>query len=323
MAPPFISEGTLDDLMRRVFELIRSEGTSIRPGKGEATEVAGAFLELCNPRARLSRTEARGKVFSSLGEFCWYLSGRSDVAFMEHYVPDYGAYVTLDGADVVGAYGPRLHNWDGVDQLANVITRLQSMDTRRAVIQLFDRHDLDSQDGDIPCTNTIQFLLRDGLLNALVSMRSNDAVLGLPHDVFCFTMLQEMIARSIGADVGWYRHVAGSLHVYAKNDGAVTRFLDEGWQSTKSPMPPMPNTDPDEAVTRLIEVERAIREGDGWDQKLVAGLDEYWADLVRLLAVHALSKKGDYSSVSEVRGEFASDVYDAFVSGKIENQGNH
>jgi thymidylate synthase len=36
----------------------------------------------------------------------------------------------------------------------------------------------------------------------VTTMRSNDAYLGLPHDVFCFTMLQEIIARSLGREIG-------------------------------------------------------------------------------------------------------------------------
>ena len=47
---------------------------------------------------------------------------------------------------------------------------------------------------DLPCTRTIQFLLRSGHVDAVVYMRSNDAIWGLPYDIFLFTMLQEMLA---------------------------------------------------------------------------------------------------------------------------------
>lgn len=39
-------------------------------------------------------------------------------------------------------------------------------------------------------------------------MRSNDAYLGFPHDVFFFTMIQELVARSLGIRVGDYHHFA-------------------------------------------------------------------------------------------------------------------
>ena len=57
--------------------------------KGDHREVTGVLLELTNPRARLSRTETRGKLFSALGELCWYLAGSNDVDFISYYIPFY------------------------------------------------------------------------------------------------------------------------------------------------------------------------------------------------------------------------------------------
>ena len=59
---------TLDDLMRDVVSEIQRHGVETNPSRGGATEITGVLLELSNPRARLSRTETRGRVFSCLGE---------------------------------------------------------------------------------------------------------------------------------------------------------------------------------------------------------------------------------------------------------------
>ena len=67
----------------------------------------------------------------------------------------------------------------------------------------------------------------------------NDAYIGLAHDIFAFTMLQELMARSLGVDVGPYRHSIGSLHLYDSHRAAARAYLREGWQETVS-MPPMP-----------------------------------------------------------------------------------
>ena len=75
-------------------------------------------------------------------------------------------------------------------------------------------------------------------------MRSNDVIKGLPHDIFCFTMLQEMVARMISVDLGIYKHCVGSLHLYDTDKSKAKSFMREGWQSTKSAMPPMPDGDP-------------------------------------------------------------------------------
>src|SRR5262245_25409942 len=82
MAGPYFRALTLDDMMRSVFMELLSSGDRIHPTKGPATELAGVLLEITSPRARLSRTETRGKPFSCLGELCWYLAGTNKLEFI-------------------------------------------------------------------------------------------------------------------------------------------------------------------------------------------------------------------------------------------------
>src|ERR1043165_8344585 len=107
----------------------------------------------------------------------------------------------------------------GIDQIAQVRKLLSDPErspSRKAVIQLFNAEDISEDHEDVPCTCTLQFLLRKAGLDLFVSMRSNDAYRGLPHDVFAFTMLQEILARDLGKPVGRYKHAAGSLHLYER-----------------------------------------------------------------------------------------------------------
>ena len=64
------------------------------------------------------------------------------------------------------------------------------------------------------------------------NMRSNDAFIGLPHDIFAFTMIQEIVARALKLEPGTYSHAVGSLHLYKTNRDAARKYLKEGWQST-------------------------------------------------------------------------------------------
>ena len=101
-------------------------------------------------------------------------------------------------------------NFDGVNQIEYVITQLtEHPHSRQAVVQLFDHDDVTQPHKDVPCTCTFQFLLRRGGLRLITHMRSNDAYFGLSHDIFSFTMLQEIVARSIGAKLGSYRYSHG------------------------------------------------------------------------------------------------------------------
>ena len=92
-------------------------------------------------------------------------------------------------------------------------------------------------------------------------MRSNDVFRGLPHDLFCFTMLQELIARSVGVELGSYHHMVGSSHMYEEDAKQLEEFIAEGWQATTLAMPTMPLGDPCSGVTHLLNVERQLRTG--------------------------------------------------------------
>lgn len=114
-----------------------------------------------------------------------------------------------------GAYGPRV-----AGDIGNLVQLLQGdPDSRQAVLTLFDAdRDLGRTDQlDLPCTVSIQFLLREGAVEMLVSMRSNDVWLGLPYDLGQFAMLQAAVAQALGAAVGTYTHVAGSMHLYERD----------------------------------------------------------------------------------------------------------
>lgn len=187
---------TVDDLVRAAAQVVSDEGVRISTSRGSCHEVVGTSFELTQPRARLSRTLSRGRVFSALGELCWYLSGSNST---ERIVPYVKAYEAEDEDGVIwGGYGPRFVSFDGHDQLRYVVEQLtQKPTSRQAVIQLFDHEDVGGAHKDVPCTCSLQYLLRDGRLSAITYMRSNDVHLGLPHDIFCFTMLQELFARSL------------------------------------------------------------------------------------------------------------------------------
>jgi thymidylate synthase len=314
MAESFISDLTLDDLMNSVFRAIQTAGTAVRPTKGANVELRGILLQLKKPRARLSRTETRGKPFSCLGEFCWYLSGSDDLDFIKYYIPAYEK--EADEGLLCGAYGPRLVG--GQDQLGRVVKLLsKNPDSRRAVVQVLKATDLESGQRDVPCTCTLQFLLREDALDLLVNMRSNDAYKGLPHDVFCFTMIQELLARRLSVEMGTYKHMVSSLHLYDQDVGLAQQFLDEGFQSTKM-MPGMPAGDPLPALEAFLRIENAIRTKGDVNERDIASLDPYWADLARLLLVFRYHKDGHAKNILGVRGRMASSVYNAFIDKKYE-----
>lgn len=133
-----------------------------------------------------------------------------------------------DGGRLRGAYGPRLFG-----QLPTIERRLRADEgTRQAVAVLWRENE--PVTSDVPCTVSMTFLIRRGLLHLSVHMRSNDLVLGLPYDWFVFSRVQIAMAEVLGAGLGSYTHHVDSLHIYERDisraramlppDGTMTPF---------------------------------------------------------------------------------------------------
>lgn len=307
-----IAEDTIDDLLQTAISLVLQGGHPAVPSKGATTEVSAVTLVLRNPRARLSRSLERGRVISPLGELCWYLAGADAAEFISYYLAPYAKYA--EGGIIPGAYGPRL--FAGPNQLGRVIHQLREKpDSRRAVVPILSADDYAQPHEDLPCTVSLQFLRRAGVLDLIVYMRSNDLFTGFIHDVFSFTMLQELVAADLGVKLGTYTQVVGSLHLYDRDRPRVEKYLSEGWQSPAE-MPSMPDGSPWESVSQLLAVEAAMRT-EGPSVGVEFPVDPYWADLARLLAAFAGLKRDDLPVVTSVRAALFYDIYRLYLDDRI------
>ncbi|MBN9360690.1 MULTISPECIES: thymidylate synthase [unclassified Devosia] len=324
------SADNIDDLMRKVFTRLLSghKGNSrVASRKGDSTEVFGALLELTDPRARLGRSTTRARVFSPLGELFWYLSGSNALDHILYYLEGYDEF-SDDGETLNGAYGRRLFSEarlrgesDASDEWQRVIDTLRKRPgSRNAVIQIYSNQDGAKDSSDIPCTCTLHFVIRKGRLHLHVHMRSNDAYKGMPHDVFSFSMLQEIAARELGLEVGTYQHSAASLHLYDDNEDfdahtKAQQYLDEGLHDVV-PMPPMPPGDPWPSIRLVLQAEREIRHGNV-EFETSAELDPYWQDLITLLRVYGAGKHRKGPSAEELVERLAHEGFKLYVLDRI------
>lgn len=301
----------LDEILRKLYgELSRSTDT-FEASKGKGQDLLGQKVVLKDPRARISATATRGMLISALAEFCWYMSGSADLDFIRFYLKD---YPPKDAAgSLQEAYGPRLKGTGefgyNIDQINRVIEKLRKKpDTRRAAITLLESSDLEPSQKEAPCTIGLQFIRRRERLHLVAMMRSNDAYLGFPHDVFCFTMIQELVARSLGIRVGDYHHFATSLHLYEDDQDSVADYLGEGFQNPVFAMPKMPSGCQMENLAAFLEVERAIRQGEIADARQIS-LAPYWRDLSLVLLRCADSR---FKRGTKVREDNFSQIGDSF-----------
>lgn len=310
----FLSGEGIDEILIELYENLLADGAENVGTRGGMLEKLGVLFRMKNPRARISRSQDRGKPFSALGELLWYLAGSDSLEFIKEYIPQY----EKDAEDGVlaGAYGPRIFAMRGsINQLDNVISLLKrNPSSKRAVIQLYDAADIAVRYKEIPCTIALQFLIRDGLLHASVTMRSNDAYKGLPHDVFCFTMLQEMISARLSVEVGEYLHYATSMHVYNESIEAMKTYVCEGHQKTVQ-MPAMPIDDPFSITDTLMAAELALRNGEQIKASDYT-CDPYWADIIRLLQVYWATKGQNapgFEGLNALKSEFHNEIYRTYL----------
>lgn len=123
-------------------------------------------------------------------EAYWILSGDNKLASIEPYNKNIAQF-SDDGLTFAGAYGPRY-----INQRQYVIDTLsRDPDSRQAVITIWQPNPAPSK--DIPCTVALNFMIRERRLHLHVFMRSSDAWLGVPYDVFNFTMMACDIAAML------------------------------------------------------------------------------------------------------------------------------
>lgn len=211
-------------------------------GAGSSVEVRGrSTREVVARHTRLNRPLERhlfvpgrnNDVFAQVAETMWVLAGRDDVAWLERYLPRAPQF-SDDGKTWRAAYGPRLRNWGGRDQIDEVRNLLiDDPASRRAVISLFDPARDIVHAKDVPCTNWLGWLIRDGRLHMNVVLRSNDVIWGFSGvNSFEWSVLQEMLASWLGVEVGPADFFAMSLHLYDEHLDRAARIAEAAHGAT-------------------------------------------------------------------------------------------
>lgn len=210
---------------KKAADYFRSGQLPTQVGRGGNTrEIVPVCFQIAEPRNRwvFSREPALSVAFA-LVEVVGIVNGRNDSAYLNYFNPALPRFAGT-GPTFHGAYGFRLRQHFGVDQMKRAADALSSFpDSRQVVLQLWDASlDLPEDDGkpraaDIPCNVCSMLKIRDGKLLWTQVMRSNDLFRGTPYNFVQFTTLQEIIAGWVGVDVGTFTHFADSLHVYEQD----------------------------------------------------------------------------------------------------------
>lgn len=219
-----------EQAFHKILNNLSLYGVETAPRGLKIKELINCCITIKNPRDRIvSCPERKMNMAYAFGELCWYLSGRNDLEMMKYY-SKFMERGTDDGVTLNSAYGYRIftgkHKLIGFNQWENVKRILrEDSDSRQAIIHLHTPND--KKTNDEVCTLCLQFFIRNGKLDMITTMRSNDVFLGFTYDVFSFTMLQEILANELGVEVGTYYHNVGSMHIYENRFYMLEKHTNE------------------------------------------------------------------------------------------------
>lgn len=206
---------------RNCLANILEDGINIAPRGYQTKELLNYGFTLEDPLTCILKSKTRNLNYAFMvAEWLWILYGREDLKFISRFNINIANY-SDDGKTLNGAYGPRFN-----EQLKYVVDTLsKDHDSRQAVMTIWSKNPKVSK--DIPCTLNLQFLIREKKLHLIVNMRSNDAFLGLPYDVFTFCQLLNVLSSMLGVGIGSYHHNAGSMHLYKQHFKLAGKIADE------------------------------------------------------------------------------------------------
>lgn len=223
--------------LSKMANLVVTNGQTVSSPRGDTVEIEDMQFVLLNPLDRVSTEPWRNfNVGFAIADALSHIVGDNKLDTLTQFAPSFAKYST-NGRTIDGAYGNRIHTNEQLHLVIQMLKRDNS--TRQAVISIYmGAIDLAGGGGlNTPCTLSFHFLVRNGKLNMKVMMRSNDIYLGLPNDIFTFTMMQEYVSVMTGIPIGIYTHFASSFHLY---DRDINRIPFKTKASTLPNMEPMP-----------------------------------------------------------------------------------
>jgi len=202
-----------------LHRLLQAKKTS--PRSFETREIINhtSVVDMSDP---VVKNKARKMNYAFMyAEAYWILSGSNMAQDIAPYCKPIAKF-SDDGVRFDGAYGPMV-----VQQIRYCVDCLNSdLLSRQAVMSIWRPNPRPSK--DIPCTVSLQFLVRDGKINCIANMRSSDIWLGWVYDVFNFSCIANYIRLSLkhSLRLGNLYLNAASQHLYESDAEKAQKVVD-------------------------------------------------------------------------------------------------
>ncbi|MCU0104815.1 thymidylate synthase [Acholeplasma vituli] len=122
-------------------------------------------------------------------------------------------------------YGAQWRNFNGVDQLMDVIKQIKhNPDSRRIILSAWNPKDLPEM-ALPPCHTFMQFYVVNGELSLQLYQRSGDIFLGIPFNIASYSLFLMMVAQVTGLKPKTFVHTIGDAHIYSNHFDQVNLQL--------------------------------------------------------------------------------------------------
>lgn len=204
-----------------------------------------------------------------VAEQIWLLSGsRKPEDFLRNYTKIWDDFTNPNDVVTV-AYGYRWRKHFGRDQIAKLIELLEKEpSSRHGVVLAWDP----ASDGlggvskkNVPCLFAFTVNIIGKRLHMHNIIRSNDMILGCPHDVAGFALLQSMLAARLGVQPGIYTHTISNAHIYGIHYEAAREIIGRTNEQKRISL-----NIPDNAFERAEKKEHELAE------EIIKGLTEQY-----------------------------------------------
>lgn len=158
-------------------------------------------------------------------EIRWYESQSLNVYDMENPPEIWKQIASTDGK-INSNYGWMIFSEKNGYQYERVLNELRENTSSRRAEMIYTRPTMHTDyrvDGmsDFCCTLGVDYFIRNNKLNAVVKMRSNDAVFGFKNDCAWQRYILLCLSRDLNVMTGDITWQASSLHVYERHFGLV------------------------------------------------------------------------------------------------------
>ena len=294
-----ITSNNINSIQINLLDKLLTDGQKVKVDNHITLELFPVALQLTKIRRRCTTIpERKWNIYFALGELCWHLTGSREPELLSYYTKNWYLFKDERNNNLTNCYGYKIFN--GKDNLWDEVKNVLQNDkhSRKAIIYLAGSGNNESYKPALnnPCTNSLQFLIRDNKLHLIVNMRSNDIIWGLPNDAFVFTMLQELMAIELNVGIGSYSHFIGSLHLYERHFDLASRILKSPNYNTFE----MPKMDSAVYLNEFLNAEVNIRRRANTSSIINSS---YWNGLLDLLKIKYYCGNNNYQDVIDLSND--------------------